>query len=78
MTDTDGNISKYESASVKVTTRRSEVVDFAKDFDVESLPDCYFRVKREVSREALKKALKAGETVPEGVFLKENINLTIK
>lgn len=78
LTDTDGNISKYESASVKVTTRRSEVVDFVKDFDIESLPDCFCRIKREVSREALKKALKAGEAVPDGVFLKENISLTIK
>ena len=78
LTDADGNVSKYESASVKITTRRSEVVDFAQGFDVETLPDCYCRIKREASREALKKAIKAGEAVPDGVYLKENINLTIK
>lgn len=78
LTDNDGNVSKYESAAVKITTRKSENVDFEKGFDVETLPDQFMRIKREVNREALKKAIKAGEAVPEGVFLAQNTNLIIK
>ena len=66
---------KFESAKVKVSFRKSESVEIA---DGVILPDEYLRFKEpEVNKTELKKALKSGVSVA-GVRLVTNNNIQIK
>ena len=67
--------SKFESAKVKVSFRKSETIEIAEGA---ILPDEYLKYKEpEVNKTELKKAIKAGATF-EGVYLVENQNIQIK
>lgn len=67
--------SKFESAKVKVSFRKSETLEIAEGT---ILPDEYLKYKEpEVNKTELKKAIKAGATF-EGVYLVENQNIQIK
>ena len=66
---------KFESAKVKVTFRKSESLEISEDAIV---PDEYLRFKEpEVNKTELKKAIKSGVEVP-GVALVTNNNIQIK
>ena len=78
LTDNDGNVAKYESAAVKITTRKSEEVELKKNFDPSTLPADLQRVKIEADRMAIKAAIKEGWAPVEGVELVNKVNLIIK
>lgn len=78
LTDNDGNVAKYESAAVKITTRKSEEVELKKNFDPCTLPADLQRVKIEADRMAIKAAIKEGWEPVEGVELVNKVNLIIK
>lgn len=68
---------KFETAKVALTFRRSEAVEFDKAY-LRSVPDEYLKFKEpELNKTAVKKAIKAGETVP-GCELVVKNNLQIK
>lgn len=65
----------FESSKCKVTTRRSESVEVADDFnDPRYLTE---KVTYSPNKVAIKEAIKAGETI-EGAIIKTNTNITIK
>lgn len=68
---------KFETAKVALTFRRSEAVEFDKAY-LMSVPTEYLKFKDpELDKVAVKKAIKAGETVP-GCELVVKNNLQIK
>lgn len=71
------NGKKFESAKVAMSFRKSEAVEFDKAY-LMSVPTEYLNFKEpELNKTAVKKAIKAGETVP-GCELVERQNLQIK
>lgn len=68
---------KFETAKVALTFRRSEAVEFDKAY-LRSVPTEYLKFKEpELNKTAVKKAIKAGESVP-GCELVVKNNLQIK
>lgn len=66
---------KFETSKCSVHFRtRSDVVDI---MDAEAVPIGYRRIKVEPNKEAIKAALKAGESVP-GCALIVSVNMTVK
>lgn len=71
------NGKKFESAKVAMSFRKSEAVEFDKAYLL-CVPDEYLKFKEpELNKTAVKKAIKAGETVP-GCELVVKNNLQIK
>lgn len=66
---------KFKTPKVSVSYRKSTSTEF--DGDVNTLPDKYCTIKREVSKTALKEALDAGEVI-EGARLVQKESVIIK
>jgi hypothetical protein len=64
----------FESAKVKVSFKKSESLEV---YDIQNIPDEYLKIKAEVDKVELKKAIKSGMTF-EGVELVTNNNIQIR
>lgn len=64
----------FESAKVKVSFKKSESLEV---YDISNIPDEYLKIKAEVDKAELKKAIKAGQSF-EGVAIVTNNNIQIK
>lgn len=68
---------KFKDARVNITYRKSEGIHFADDFDGNTLPKEFLRIKAEPKLTEIKEAIKAGQEF-EGISLVERQNMLIK
>lgn len=68
---------KFKDARVNITYRKSEGIHFADDFDGNTLPKEFLRIKAEPKLTEIKEAIKAGQEF-EGISLVERQNILIK
>lgn len=68
---------KFKDARVNITYRKSEGIHFADDFDGNTLPKEFLRIKAEPKLTEIKEAIKAGQQF-EGISLVERQNMLIK
>ena len=68
---------KFKDARVNITYRKSEGIHFADDFDGNTLPKKFLRIKAEPKLTEIKEAIKAGQQF-EGISLVERQNMLIK
>ena len=68
---------KFKDARVNITYRKSEGVHFADDFDGNTLPKEFLRIKAEPKLTEIKEAIKGGQQF-EGISLVERQNMLIK
>jgi hypothetical protein len=68
---------KFKDARCSISYRRSERVDFADNFDLNTLPDYMKKVTIEPKKTEIKEFLKGGGEI-EGVRIEENTSMTIK
>lgn len=68
---------KFKDARVNITYRKSEGIHFADDFDGNTLPKEFLRIKAEPKLTEIKEAIKAGQKF-EGISLVERQNMLIK
>lgn len=68
---------KFKDARVNITYRKSEGIHFADDFDGNTLPKEFLRIKAEPKLTEIKEAIKAGQQF-EGISLVERQNIQIK
>ena len=71
------NGEKFKDARVSISYRRSEGIHFADDFDGNTLPKEYLRIKAEPKLTEIKEAIKSGKEF-EGISLIEKQNIQIK
>ena len=68
----------FEYESFKASYRKSTSYDLADGFEVDEIPVEFQRIKRELDKTECKNYHKSTGTLPLGVVIKENNNLTIK
>lgn len=68
---------KFKDARVNITYRKSEGIHFADDFDGNTLPKEFLRIKAEPKLTEIKEAIKAGQQF-KGISLVERQNMLIK
>lgn len=68
---------KFKDARVNITYRKSEGIHFADDFDGNTLPKEFLRIKAEPKLTEIKEAIKAGQEF-KGISLVERQNMLIK
>lgn len=68
---------KFKDARVNITYRKSEGIHFADDFDGNTLPKEFLRIKAEPKLTEIKEAIKGGQQF-EGISLVERQNMLIK
>lgn len=71
------NGEKFKDGAVNITYRKSEGIHFADDFDGNTLPKEFLRIKAEPKLTEIKEAIKAGQEF-EGISLIERQNIQIK
>ena len=71
------NGKKFKDSRCSISYRRSERVDFADNFNFDTLPDYMKKVTIEPKKTEIKEFLKAGGEI-EGVRIEENTSMTIK
>jgi len=71
------NGEKFKDSRCSISYRRSERVDFADNFNFDTLPDSMKKVTIEPKKTEIKDFLKAGGEI-EGVRIEENTSMTIK
>ena len=71
------NGEKFKDARVSISYRRSEGIHFAEDFDGNTLPKEFLRIKAEPKLTEIKEAIKGGREL-EGISLIERQNIQIK
>jgi hypothetical protein len=68
---------KFKDSRCSISYRRSERVDFADNFNFDTLPDSMKKVTIEPKKTEIKEFLKAGGEI-DGVRIEENTSMTIK
>ena len=68
---------KFKDARVNITYRKSEGIHFADDFDGNTLPKEFLRIKAEPKLTEIKEAIKSGQQF-DGISLVERQNMLIK
>lgn len=68
---------KFKDSRCSISYRRSERVDFADNFNFDTLPDYMKKVTIEPKKTEIKEFLKGGGEI-EGVRIEENTSMTIK
>ena len=68
---------KFKDSRCSISYRRSERVDFADNFNFDTLPDSMKKITIEPKKTEIKEFLKAGGEI-EGVRIEENTSMTIK
>lgn len=71
------NGEKFKDSRCSISYRRSERVDFADNFNFDTLPDYMKKVTIEPKKTEIKEFLKGGGEI-EGVRIEENTSMTIK
>lgn len=71
------NGEKFKDSRCSISYRRSERVDFADNFNFDTLPDYMKKVTVEPRKAEIKEFLKGGGEI-EGVRIEENTSMTIK